>query len=235
MVTQEHNQVANLMTRATSEILWPLYKDRICERSPDASLTTRISRGKGTYHKKLSFTHHQITYGLRMIADMMGTKSAACSWASSREIQRFDFFKGEVTPLTLLAQSVCHEFAHLIQVVEGRRWKGSQHNSYFYSVLDDIYEDGVAFLVRDFIMAECEKQNIDILTFVPEELVSDVPEVERVVFRVGDRVHFQTKTGEKIEGHVRRVNAKSVSVTPLNSKRGDDYWRVTPSFLSKSV
>ena len=50
-------------------------------------------------------------------------------------------------------------------------------------------------------------------------------------FRVGDKVSFLSKRG-KVEGHIKRVNKKTISVSPLCLTAQHQYWRVSPSILS---
>lgn len=50
-------------------------------------------------------------------------------------------------------------------------------------------------------------------------------------WKVGDRVEFNGKRGETVTGTVKRVNAKTVAVTPDNPRNPGQYWRVTPDLL----
>ncbi|HEX9710750.1 MAG TPA: mechanosensitive ion channel domain-containing protein [Candidatus Thermoplasmatota archaeon] len=48
-----------------------------------------------------------------------------------------------------------------------------------------------------------------------------------LAFRVGDRVSFETRNGDRVSGVVERINARTISL------REDDgtHWRVGPEFL----
>jgi ribosomal protein L35AE/L33A len=52
-----------------------------------------------------------------------------------------------------------------------------------------------------------------------------------VKFTIGDRVCFESSSGELIEGEILRFNKKSVTIE-TNAKA---QWRVAPQFLSKVV
>ena len=55
----------------------------------------------------------------------------------------------------------------------------------------------------------------------------------RPTFLVGDRVQFAHSTGQ-IHGTVKRINRRTVSVTPDEPTRPGQYWRVDPGALSAS-
>jgi len=86
---------------------------------------------------------------------------AASRWTSGREMIRRGYFSERVDLLSVLAHAACHEFAHLIQSVEGKRKHGSVHNSAFYFILDEMHREGVASEVLQLLIEQCRAVGLD--------------------------------------------------------------------------
>jgi hypothetical protein len=53
-----------------------------------------------------------------------------------------------------------------------------------------------------------------------------------ITFRHGQKVWFKSKHGKIINGYVKRVNQKTISIQP-EGHSGYQYWRVSPSYVNK--
>ena len=78
----------------------------------------------------------------------------------------------------------------------------------------------------------CRKVNGESATPAPRPASRPaVPPRFTGAWKVGDRVEFDGKRGEVVTGTVKRVNRKTVTVTPDNPRRSGEYWRVSPGLL----
>lgn len=69
-----------------------------------------------------------------------------------------------------------------------------------------------------------------------EPFVESVVQSTSPVFCVGDKVRFTSDDGRVIVGHIRRLNAKSVTVYPVDmTTKNSRYWRVSPRILTKVI
>lgn len=223
------HQIGQLMCQATREILWQPAGEWLGNRATGVALHCRVGSGQATYHRYDSGKKvHLINYGLRMIAAKQRPETAE-GWLSTREIQGRGYFRGELSPLNLLAHTCCHEFAHLVQYSAGKRAYGSVHNRHFYDILDQLHEDGGAKATRDFLAREADSRGLDL----PSAPFA-VPD-SRILARnwqVGDSVSF----GEGVRQHhgqIIRVNRKTCTVQTKGPSRGSRY-RVPLSMLRKS-
>lgn len=100
--------------------------------------SSRAGEGMQTYHKfdPRSRTH-SITIGKKMILEKLGHASAS-GWLSFKELERYGYYK-EITPVTLIAHSLIHEYAHALQTSQGARTRGSVHNHAFYAILASLH------------------------------------------------------------------------------------------------
>jgi len=255
--TAAHRRLAALLVDALREELWPRYADRLRARQPQLQLRVRVGSGRATYHRDEGRGRHLIVFGWKMVAAKAASRESAAGWTSGRELlrsgRRFDV-------LGVLTQAVCHEFAHLLQCVEGGRRRGSVHNAAFYAILDELFAAGDGARVRAFLVRACDGQpELQAALEWPEadaaELTDGLPgrgqpggfaggrsggpvipalsadSPAAQRFKAGDLVEFETR-GRRIRGRVRRVNRRSVTVVPERPERRGQYWRVGPTFLS---
>lgn len=153
----------------------------------------------------------------------------ARNWITSHEIESRQYFNGQLNYAHLLAHTCCHEFAHLIQVINGWWKRGSIHNADFYRILDQIHQSGKAQEVLAFVNEQALKQNIPLDFF--ESSHSNLP---REDFNVGDAVWLSIN-GQKISAHVKRINKRTLSVYPVDPKPNVNYYRVPSSLLTKKA
>ncbi|WP_111493196.1 hypothetical protein [Marinobacter bohaiensis] len=220
-------QIAQLMGRATENVLWQPARDWVRQRSRKSELTCRAGRGQATYHRfDPANGEHLITYGQRMVAAKFEAHSSQ-GWLSTREIQRRGYFDGEVSTANLLAHTCCHEFAHLLQSISGGRRHGSVHNAAFYKILDELHASGGARAVRHHLVDQCEGRGI-VLPREGMDLVAAEADSRR--FAVGDDVRFGHEERPR-EGRVIRVNRRTCTVQGTGRWRGARY-RVPLSMLT---
>ena len=118
--------IGQLMCDTTHAILWTPARQWVRDQLPATTLLCRVGSGQATYHRfDPRLKQHQITYGKRMIMDKH-RPDAVSGWLSGREIRQREYFGGTVTTLNLLAHTCCHEFAHLLQHVSGKRYHGAR-------------------------------------------------------------------------------------------------------------
>ncbi len=100
--------------------------------------TSRAGDGLKTYHKfdRRNQTH-SITIGKKMILEKLG-RARASGWLSFKELERYGYYK-EITPVTLIAHTLIHEYAHALQTSQGARTPGSVHNHVFYAILASLH------------------------------------------------------------------------------------------------
>lgn len=217
-----------LMCQVTQDELWSPALPAIRQRAPVSTLTCRVGSGQATYHRfDPHRNQHLITYGKRMVVDKFQPERAV-GWLSSREIRRRGYFDGQVSTLNLLAHTCCHEFAHLLQQVSGKRYRGSVHNQHFYRILDDIHDTGDALRVREQLALKAEALGVGL----PVQVI-DAPASQRLSehWSVGDRVGFRAGR-QRVEGKITRVNRKTCTVQGLGSHRHSRY-RVPPQLLQR--
>lgn len=212
-------RLGELMCDVTREVLWSPTQDWIKSQAPGSSLRCRVGSGNATYHRyDPRDRQHQITFGKRMIVAKHSAVSAH-EWLSGREIRRRGYFDGEVTTLNLLAHTCCHEFAHLLQHVIGKRFRGSVHNRHFYGLLDDLYQSGKADSARNLMTELARKEDLTL----PQEVLEQTDTGGlTATWQAGDRVRFGSQK-RPIEGIVRRVNRKTCTVDACGRHRGTRY------------
>jgi predicted SprT family Zn-dependent metalloprotease len=218
--------LGKLMCAVTDEILWGPAAEWVQTQNRGSHLVCRVGSGQATYHRyEPKRKQHQITYGKRMILDKFQPDRAS-GWLSSREIRQRGYFEGQVTTLNLLAHTCCHEFAHLLQQVSGKRYRGSVHNRDFYTILDQLHQSGGAQETRRQLAATAEKADMPMPHKVMPELDEGRPFNQ---WSRGDRVGFMA--GKKpVEGKVIRVNPKTCTIEGVGVSRGMRY-RVPPRLL----
>lgn len=211
--------IGQLMCDTTHAILWTPAQHWVRSQLPATTLLCRVGSGQATYHRfDPRLKQHQITYGKRMIMDKH-RPDAVSGWLSGREIRQREYFGGTVTTLNLLAHTCCHEFAHLLQHVSGKRYHGSVHNQHFYRILDELHTSGGAEAARRHLATQAEKAGLT----VPDEPIQ-APDTRQLVenWAVGDVVGFGAGKRE-LEGRIIRVNRKTCTVEGIGRYRGLRY------------
>ena len=208
------------MGAAVNEVLWP-QRHLWLKANTGNAITTKAGSGQATYFKPHR-SGDTIVFGKKMVASKCTV--FAERWLSYRELVRFDYFKGEASPLNLLAHTVCHEFAHYLQAHFKQRRRGEVHNRDFYRYLDEIHERGLADQVKQFLTKAGLR--LSEVPIVEQEGIRVAP-ISAPVFKVGDTIHFNYK-GERIAATVMRINRKTVSAKALAGRvrTRQAYWRV---------
>lgn len=212
-------QLGNLMCAVTEEVLWSPARQWVRDQLPATTLLCRVGSGQATYHRfDPRLKQHQITYGKRMIMDKH-QPDAVSGWLSGREIRQREYFGGTVTTLNLLAHTCCHEFAHLLQHVSGKRYRGSVHNQHFYRILDELHTSGGADAARHHLATRAEDAGLT----VPDEPIPAPDTLQLIAnWAVGDTVAFGAGKRE-LEGRIIRVNRKTCTVEGTGRCRGLRY------------
>lgn len=214
--------IAHVLCATTRTVLWQRHRDRVRSRLPQAVLQVRVGRGKATYCQRRD-QRFVINFGVRMVAEKCDPR-CAFKWLTATEIIRRGYRDGEVSARHLLAHTVCHEFAHLVQQANDWCRRGSVHNAAFYRILDGMYHDGTMGEVTDHIRRGCERTGIP----APDHIVMDALEREppvQVAVRVGERVRFKGRD-RVVTGRVRRINRRTVTVVPEQPSSRGVYYRV---------
>jgi hypothetical protein len=242
------DHIAFLLGETTREVLWGLYGDEIRAALPGATLQTRVGSGRLTQcrHDRLLPGRHTITFGRDMVRSKAGGPTQALRWATGREIARRGFFGGDLTLANLLAQTACHEFAHVLDRAAQRGQRIRPHGPSFYAALKRIHADGAADLVREDLLHRCASERITLEFGIlgpaftgaaafrssgdPSE---EVVEVGRERFRPGTRVAFQHQN-RRFVGRVQRCNRTAATVIP--EEPGASYrWFRVPFVLLRAM
>ena len=225
--TQTVISLGELMCTVTRDWLWQPAEQWVRECNPGSVLHCRVGSGQATYHRYDSRDgQHLITYGARMIAAKHQPETAS-GWLSGREIRKRGYFGGELSTLNLLAHTCCHEFAHLLQQSAGQRYRGSVHNRHFYTILDELHENGAAQATRKALADEAREQGLA-LPDTPFEPVDTRQQMAH--WQVGDTVRFGAGRRE-LHGQIIRVNRKTCTVDGIGHSKGVRY-RVPVQMLS---
>ncbi len=255
--------VARLLARTVDEVLWPRHRDRVLRRSRRLRLRVRVGSGRATYHRVERRATHTIVFGWKMVQAKSRGWAVASEWTSGRElgarVADGAWFGGRLDLATVLAHAACHEFAHLLQVVEGGRRRGSVHNAAFHALLEQLHRDGSADAVLAFLEAGCRDEGVDLrwpdddarpaTTADGQILLFDEHADRRAVLRSadsgspasatpavehrpGDHVAFVAR-GRRITGTVRRVNRRTLTIVPDRPESPGQYWRVGPRHVER--
>jgi hypothetical protein len=223
---QQCHAVAGLLCEATEQVLWREVQDWISSQPARHSLQCRVGAGEATYYRPLANHRHLINYGSKMVASKLNPVMAA-QWRTGREIAERGYFCGELTLPTLLAHTCCHEFAHLVQSINGWIRRGSIHNRNFYRIVDRMHAAGSGQRVLEHL----EVRAAD--TGLPLVVSHDVPQPTIAnSFKRGELVSFEYR-GRAVVGEVMRVNRKTVNVKPVLPRLAADYFRISPHFLKQ--
>ncbi len=213
------NDVGRLMCRATEQILWQPAASWLGAQGKANLLICRVGSGQATYHRYDNRTHtHVINFGRRMIAAKYHPETAS-AWLSAREIRKRNYFDGYVSPLNLLAHTCCHEFAHLLQQIAGKRHYGSVHNSDFYEILDQLHSSGAAQGTRVFLRDEAHQRGLSLPAVAFTEIQDNGTQRS---WQVGENVRFGVGALQR-QGCISRVNRKTCTVEGTGNSRGLRY------------
>lgn len=219
---QHYRRIAGWLCELTQDVLWQQAGPWLARRDPGARLRCRVGRGEATYHRRAGGVH-DVTFGWKMVASKHRLAEAR-RWKTAREITARGYFGGEIAVANLLAHTCCHEFAHVVQSVNGWYWRGSIHNAEFYRILDRMHTGGAARRVLDALLARADADGVE-LAF------TQAAEPTAAVFDIGDRVRFDYR-GRPVLGEVIRVNRKTLNVKPLLPSWGETYFRISPHLLA---
>lgn len=212
MTTAYCHSVAQILCAATEKLYleagadWSMLRQR--------PLACRVGTGLATYFR-VGRAGDMIVFGRKMVASKAAGED---NWLSCREIRRFGYFDSNESLQHLLAHTVCHEFAHLLQARLYKRVRGSVHNKAFYAILSELHQGAYGEQVLQFIVAAAEQANLPL-----ERLASAEPQLPELAR--GQLIRF--KYGDGIAAaRVVRLNRKTVSAEPLDEKTPVKYWRI---------
>src|SRR5690554_2366122 len=211
--TPTYRTIARLMCHTTQQVLWEHYRPNLHSGS---RLVCRPGSGRATYHRFDYRTRdHLITYGVRMVAAKHDPATAA-GWLSTREIRSRGYFNGEVSVLNLLAHTCTHEFAHLLQQHDGKRYHGSVHNHHFYRLLDQLNHSGLADRVRQHLDTSARDHGLALDT---SPMALPAADAQAQQWQRGQKVCFGEGTSRR-EGEIVRINRKTCTVAGTGASRG---------------
>jgi len=204
----KYQNIADTLCKLTEEVLWNSnnFSDVIVFN--DFKLKTRIGCGMATYckfnPKENAFT---ITYGKKMIESKFHLQQAKL-WMTYREVLSRNYYNQDTSLVNILAHTVCHEFAHVIQLITKQAIKGSIHNTNFYSILDKIHLSNEANIIRDNLENYFSSNAIS-AEYIHESTLSDNKSASNL--RIGSSVSFLHKK-KVYSGQIVKINSKTVQV-----------------------
>jgi len=204
----KHSQLAQIMGRITVETLASSDDFISLTRNNPVEFSTRTGSGRATYCK-----HHRtnremiITYGKKMIASKLNPVEAV-HWLSYREIIKRNYFDGDTSLSNLLSHTICHEFAHALQQIQGLVFKGSIHNAHFYRILDQLHASSLANDVKQELEHLCDQHSISLIYNQPSvaEKAALTP-----LFRLNDTIQFKHRN-KLISARIIKINSKTLTV-----------------------
>lgn len=225
-----HHRLAAALCVATEHFLWPQRQRWVARSLADSALRVRAGSGRATYCQQQR-DRYTITYGVRMVGEKCVPELAA-QWLTTREIHRYGYWGGMPSVGQVLAHTVCHEFAHLIQ--QANRWirRGSVHNARFYEVLGRLYQDGMAHQVLQRLHDTHGAGDIDLAAAVPPPSPHPAGAL-RARFAPGDRVAFPGRGDRDWVGRIQRVNRYTATVIPDDRRFQVTYFRVPFQLLKR--
>ena len=186
-----------LYARHTKDINTPL----ICKKGS----------GMATYHRyKPTANCHQITYGVKMVYHKLSGYEQAMIWLTTKEIIKYRFYNGLITPLNLMSAVICHEFSHILQDVQHKRQYNSVHNTDYYRILLNIHKN----YGQDVRHALAEISELSNKEMQPRPLPT---------YNKGDLISFQHKE-HAINATILRINKHTYTVVENNDL--DKQWLI---------
>ena len=222
---QKERQIAEIMLCVFEQVLWPSVSNYLSSRIKP--LNIRIGAGRATYFRAEP-SRNTVVIGVKMVHSKLNGEHR--SWLSSREIIGCGYYGGEATIINSLAQTLCHEFAHLIQINRYGRQYGSVHNRDFYGVLSAIHQDGLAEKVLLELKRYFSENGIEITA--PKPSAPEIQSPDCMPVRKGQWIQFR-HNGQLKEAKVIRLNRKTVSARPKNASKKLAYWRIPYQLIER--
>jgi len=225
----KYQYISHTLCHVAEAILWEHAKDWALKKNPAVTFKTRIGTGKATYCRthRGNHGHFVLTFGQGMVASKFETVKAP-NWLTAQELRTRGYFNGRFYVPELLAHTVCHEFAHVIQVINDWRSKQSVHNDYFYQVLDRIHASGHADKVLLTLQQMWAEAELD-MKFIDEGQATNLLTVED--FTRGEMVNYEYEGAQRL-ATVMRLNRKTVGIV-FNADGFKYKARVSPALLRK--
>lgn len=204
----KHSQIAQIMGEITVKTLASSDDFISLIKNNPVKFSTRVGSGRATYCK-----HHRtncemtITYGKKMIASKLNPAEAT-HWLSYREIIKRNYFDGDTSLSNLLSHTICHEFAHAIQQIQGLVYKGSIHNEYFYTILDQLHQSSLANNVKQELRRLCEQHSINLTYNQPSVAATGLLTPQ---FQLNDTIQFKHRN-KLISARIIKINSKTFTV-----------------------
>lgn len=220
-------KIARFMCQASEETLWRPIQPWITARAPGLMFNARIGTGRATYCR---FENKRqavgLTFGQELVADHQNPERVL-AWLSTTEVLQRGYFNRELSFINLVSHVVCHEVAHVVQVVRGERTRNSVHNAGFYRILDRMHERGHADRVKNHLTTLLSNAGIPLEYWSATDL-PPAGSSRRAEFRCGRKVVFAYK-GQTVEARIVSVNPKTLSVIGSSQDGSVFKGRVPPS------
>ena len=218
-----HYRVADALCTSVTDVLLPATQSWFKHPPLLQQLRVRVGRGRATYCQQQR-DRYTITFGVRMVAEKSQPHLAA-QWLTSHEMQRRGYCVGRPVLGELFAHTACHEFAHLVQQVNGWWRRGSVHNGVFYEVLDRLHAEGLAGAVLSHLTPHWQDTTLDMTVRISKVKRHRSAPPDHT-FRVGDRVGFSASGAREVVGRIRRINRVTATVVPEDRRYRVSYYRV---------
>lgn len=146
---REAHEIAKILLDVTRDQLWNPKRWWINDKNANAQFMGHVRPGRRTYHFAEG-RNHNFYIGLGMISDLQSSQTEAMKWLPAKEITSRGYFNGVPSLEAVLSAVMCHEFAHCVQFLTGKRLPKHIHDEGFYAILDRIHSSGAA---RTFMMS----------------------------------------------------------------------------------
>lgn len=214
-------RAAMILCKLGETHLWHPRLDWALKLAPGINLYFRVGSGRQTCHVARGDAH-SITIGVECVREILHSPKHASAWLSYDELKQYDYFANRLEPAELLVHTLCHEFAHFVQAVLGRREPGQQHDKVFYTILNRIHQRGHS----DAILLEFKKQCVSAgLSLDYEDISSNL-----IYGRIGERVLART-ADRIIAGRIMHTNKRSVTVR-FRGNGVEHQIRISPCLLN---
>lgn len=223
----KYKTLAQLMVQATEQQLWHVMRSQLLADKAKLELTIKVGSGRATYHKLIGRHLHQIVFGWKMVQSKFQPEQVR-QWLTYKEIKKYGFYDGDTSLIHLLAHTCLHEFAHLLQALQGERHYRSVHNAAFYQILDQLHQQGFGESVKHYLLDKAADAGVALDFDAP--LIA-VTKTERntapLSVQLADWVEIRS---DKVQGKVKIIKINRVTVDVV-CQRGRGY-RVHKSLLS---
>ena len=207
--------ISQLIIDATMNVIHSKYKNKL----KIENFTCRIGSGTATHLKTktiLGSKHYEITYGIKNLYKKQ-KMSTAMSFATVKEIIERKYFDFEnLTFKNLIVAVILHEYAHVIQNIEKKRFSGSVHNKYFYDILDGFYQKNYHIELDNYLNQYDDYKNAKFI----KEIKKDEDKVKKTFVKnelfKGDFVKFLFK-GQYEIAKIEKINPKRLVAKLVDS------------------